>query len=87
METMNLAGDNHILLYQTADGETRLEVLYRDESLWLSQRDMAELLQVTTRNISAISKTYIQRANCRLTQLGSISSEFNSKAAAEFPAK
>ena len=47
-----MAGDNHILLYQTADGETRLEVLYQDESLWLSQRDMAELLQVTTRNIS-----------------------------------
>ena len=47
-----MAGDNHILLYQTADGETRLEVLYRNESLWLSQRDMAELLKVTTRNIS-----------------------------------
>ncbi len=47
-----MAGDNHILLYQTADGETRLEVLYQDESLWLSQRDMAELLQVTARNIS-----------------------------------
>ena len=48
-----MATDNQILLYETADGETRLEVLYQDESVWLSQRDMAELLQVTTRNISS----------------------------------
>ena len=47
-----MATDNQILLYETADGETRLEVQYRDESVWLSQRDMAELLQVTNRNIS-----------------------------------
>ncbi len=39
--------ENQILLYETADGETRLEVLYEDESVWLSQRDMAELLHVT----------------------------------------
>lgn len=46
-----MANENQILLYETADGETRLEVLYQDESVWLSQRDMAELLQVTTQNI------------------------------------
>lgn len=47
-----MANENQILLYETADGETRLEVLYQDESVWLSQRDMAELLNVTARNIS-----------------------------------
>ncbi|MCY3979889.1 MAG: virulence RhuM family protein [Chloroflexi bacterium] len=47
-----MAKENRILLYETADGETRLEVLYQDESVWLSQRDMADLLQVTIRNIS-----------------------------------
>ena len=47
-----MSSDNQLLLYETADGETRLEVLYEDESVWLSQRDMAELLQVTNRNIS-----------------------------------
>ncbi|MDE2749524.1 MAG: virulence RhuM family protein [Chloroflexota bacterium] len=40
-----MATDNHILLYETADGETRLEVQYRDESVWLSQRDMSILFQ------------------------------------------
>ena len=47
-----MSKENQILLYETSDGETRLEVLYEDESVWLSQRDMAELLHVTIRNIS-----------------------------------
>ena len=54
-----MATDNQILLYETADGETRLEVLYQDESVWLSQRDLAELLQVTPQNIGLhISNIY-----------------------------
>lgn len=40
-----MATENQILLYETADGETRLEVQYQDESVWLSQRDMAMLFQ------------------------------------------
>ncbi len=48
-----MSNDNQILLYETADGETRLEVLYKDESVWLSQRDMAELFQ---RDISSINR-------------------------------
>ena len=47
-----MAKENQILLYETADGETRLEVLFQDESVWLSQRDMAELFQVTAQNIT-----------------------------------
>jgi hypothetical protein len=47
-----MATENQILLYETSDGETRLEVLYQDESVWLSQRDMAELFQVTSQNIT-----------------------------------
>lgn len=46
-----MAKDNQILLYETADGETRLEVLYEDESVWLSQRGMAELFQKTVPTI------------------------------------
>ena len=43
--------DNQILLYQTEDGEARVEVLYQGETLWLSRRDMAELFEVTPQNI------------------------------------
>ena len=54
-----MATENQILLYQAEDGETRLEVLHQDETVWLSQRDMAQLFQVTARNISGhISNIY-----------------------------
>ncbi|NOT77578.1 MAG: virulence RhuM family protein [Bacteriovoracaceae bacterium] len=42
-----------ILLYQTADGITRVEVKVKDESVWLSLNQMAELFQ---RDKSVISK-------------------------------
>ncbi len=48
-----MAAENQILLYQTEDGETRLEVLHEDETVWLSQRDMARLFQVTVPTINA----------------------------------
>ena len=35
------------LLYQTADGRTRLRVRMGGETVWLSQRDMAELFKTT----------------------------------------
>lgn len=47
-----MANENQLLLYQSDDGEIRVEVLYQDETVWLSQNDMAQLFQVTARNIS-----------------------------------
>ena len=40
------------LLYQTSDGQTRLEVRLENETVWLSQNQMAELFQTTKQNIS-----------------------------------
>ncbi|MBQ8704472.1 MAG: virulence RhuM family protein [Bacteroidales bacterium] len=34
-----------IIIYQTADGQTHLEVKMQDETVWLSQAQMAELFQ------------------------------------------
>ena len=34
-----------ILLYQTEDGQTRIEVRVEDETVWLTQKWMAELFQ------------------------------------------
>ena len=44
--------NNQILLYRSEDGEIRLEVLHQDETLWLSQRDMATLFDKDVRTIS-----------------------------------
>jgi hypothetical protein len=41
-----------IILYQTDDGLTRVECRFSDESLWLTQRLMAELFQTSIPNIS-----------------------------------
>jgi hypothetical protein len=41
-----------ILLYQTEDGQTRLEVRLQDETVWLTQKRMAELFQKDVRTIN-----------------------------------
>ena len=51
---MNMAEDKgQILLYQTPDGESRIEVRLQNETVWLSLDQMAELFQ---RNKSTISR-------------------------------
>lgn len=44
--------NTEFLLYQTEDGKTRLEVRLENESLWLTQAQLAELFQTTTQNIT-----------------------------------
>jgi len=44
--------EGQALIYATADGEVRVEVIYQDETFWLSQRRMAELFGVDVRTIS-----------------------------------
>jgi hypothetical protein len=43
---------DEFLIYQTEDGQTRLQVRFKGETAWLSQGDMAELFQTTKQNIS-----------------------------------
>jgi hypothetical protein len=38
--------DNQITVYETSDGKINIEVLYQDENIWLSQKQMAELFDV-----------------------------------------
>jgi hypothetical protein len=40
------------LLYQTEDGQTRVQCRLEDETLWLTQAQMAELFQTTPQNIT-----------------------------------
>lgn len=41
-----------IILYQTADGETRVECRLVDESLWLTQFLIGELFQITVPTVN-----------------------------------
>ena len=40
-----------IILYQTEDGQTKLEVRLHDETVWLTQQQLATLLQTSKQNI------------------------------------
>lgn len=44
--------NGEIIIYRTADGETRLEVRMESDSVWLTQAQMAELFQTTPQNIT-----------------------------------
>lgn len=44
--------NSEMLLYQTEDGQTKIDVRLEDESVWLSQLQMVELFQTTKQNIS-----------------------------------
>jgi len=43
---------NQIIIYNTENGETKIEVRMKDETVWLSQKQMAELFDCTVDNIS-----------------------------------
>ena len=46
-----MENDNEIIIYQSGDGSTRIEVKHSDETVWLSQQQLAELYQTTRPNI------------------------------------
>lgn len=47
-----MVNNSEILLYQTEDGQTKIDVRLEDETVWLSQAQMVELFQTTKQNIS-----------------------------------
>jgi hypothetical protein len=46
------ARQNEILIYEGDDGETRIEARFEAETVWLSQKQMAELFDCTVDNVS-----------------------------------
>lgn len=43
--------DSQIIIYQTEDGQTNLDIRFQDESVWLTQKMMAELFQTSSDNV------------------------------------
>ena len=44
--------NSQIIIYQTESGETKLDVRFQEETVWLTQKLMAELFQTTSQNIT-----------------------------------
>ena len=47
-----LSMENKIVIYQTADGGTSIDVRLEDETVWLTQAQMVVLFQTTKQNVS-----------------------------------
>ncbi len=52
-----MSENGEIILYQTEDGETNIEVTLISDTVWLNQAQMTELFQTTKQNISLHIKT------------------------------
>ena len=46
------APGGEILLYQTEDGRTRIQCRFENETIWLTQAQIAELFQTTPQNVT-----------------------------------
>ena len=44
--------NNQIIIYQTEDGQTQVDVRLENETVWLTQAQMVELFQTTKQNVS-----------------------------------
>jgi len=44
--------ESNILLYKTAHGETRIEVIFNNDTFWMSQKRMADLFGVDVRTVN-----------------------------------
>ncbi len=49
---MSFSNNTELLMYQTEDGQTKIEVRMEDETVWLTQAQMAELFQTSKQNVS-----------------------------------
>ena len=66
------------LLYTTADGRIRIETRMQDETVWLSQKQLAELFQTSVPNINMHIKNLFDEGEL---EPGSVIQEFLTTAA------
>ena len=52
-----------IIIYQTEDGLTKLDVRMEDETVWLTQQQMAELFQTSRTNVVDHIKNIYEEVN------------------------
>ena len=52
MNKKAIPNQSEIIFYTSSDGDIKIEVFFRDDNVWLSQKLMAELFETTTANIN-----------------------------------
>ena len=64
-----LPQESEFLLYTTPQGDVRLQVLVQDETIWLTQKTLAELFKVSKQTISYIAFHLLLCLNNKFLQL------------------
>lgn len=62
-ELLNAPQRGEIILYQTADGRTKIDVKLENETVWLTQAQIAALMGTNVPAISNTSQTFTNREN------------------------
>ena len=44
--------DTEIVIYQSEDGRTKVDVRFEDETVWLTQQQLVDLFQTSKSNVS-----------------------------------
>ena len=78
-ELIQNSQESNILLYKTAQGETRIEVIFNNETFWMSQRRMADLFGVDVRTVNyhlgQIYETGELKKEATIRKIGIVQSE------------
>ena len=69
MKLSDPPSESQILLYQTEDGRQRIEVRLENETVWLSQKLIAELFQTTPQNINIHLKNIFSEGELSLNSV------------------
>ena len=68
--------NNEIIIYQSEDGETHIDVKFTGETVWLSQQQMADLYQSSRSNVVEHIKTFMRMESLMRSQPVGISDRF-----------
>ncbi|MDR2580573.1 MAG: hypothetical protein LBC85_06230 [Fibromonadaceae bacterium] len=52
MKSDIISSNGEILIYQTEDGQARVEVIFSEETVWLTQNQIAQLFQKSKSTIN-----------------------------------
>lgn len=77
--TQSPAGE--FVMFASDDGEVRVECRFEQETLWLPQATIANLYQITPRQLHSTLKQSMKKANLSKMQPVSLTYKFNRKVA------
>lgn len=59
-----MKNSSDLIIYTTEDGLTKIDVTLDDDTVWLTQEQMADLFQKAKSTIKSILRIYMRMVNC-----------------------